>query len=51
MNGARRSLTPFVGKTLFPPRGRFSRVRDERKRGNFPVSPKAPSPHRLESSR
>lgn len=63
MNGARRWLAPFVGETLFPPRGPFSKVRvaargahvaacgDERQRGNLAVSPKVPSPHRLESSR
>jgi hypothetical protein len=59
---ARLSLA-LAGETMFPPRAPFFRDRlspraaeiaawaEEMKRGNLPVSPYAPSPHRPETAR
>ena len=63
MSVARLRLAP-VGETMFPPRAPFFRSRlgdggdataatipEEKERGNLPVSPYAPSPHRSEIDR
>jgi hypothetical protein len=63
LNGSRLRLVPFAGETMFPPRAPFFKARlgargahvtacaEEKERGNLPVSPKAPSPHRPETGR
>jgi hypothetical protein len=59
---ARLRLAP-VGETMFPPRAPFFKARlssraaeraaaaEEKERGNLPVSPDAPSPHRPKTGR